>query len=87
MNINHLALGTPIRLVSPFTGETVIGEVMMWAGFKVIQEELPAYERVLPSGTRMSVSAETRYIHLANILGEIELVPANEYFLYRLRNG
>lgn len=87
MDIRSLALGTPIRLVSPFTGKTVIGEVITWAGFKVIREDLPAYETVLNSGTRMSVSAETRYIHLANVIGEIEIVPANEYFLYKLRNG
>lgn len=81
-----LAPGTPVRFTSPTGQRDVIGEVILWAGFRSVKEIIPAHEKVFPSGTRWSIPEETRYIRISQ-LSKIEEISEIDYFLHRLRNG
>lgn len=82
----YFEVGTPIRFKSPYTNRMVVGEIMIWAGFRVVEETIPAEEKILPSGTRWSLPAYTKYIRLTQLVN-VEEISTNEYFLHKLKNG
>lgn len=82
----YCEVGTPIRFKSPHTNRMVVGKVMLWAGFRVVEEILPAEEKILPFGTRWTIPEQTRYIRLTQ-LESIEEISTNEYFLHKLKHG
>lgn len=79
-------VGTPLRFMSPYTNNIIVSEVMLWAGFKVVTEFIPAQTKVTNTGLQWVVPEQTRHIRLTQLISA-EVLSSNEYFLHKLKNG